>query len=214
MNKDIYAKRNTLYGPTVVAALNKRFFDAYYVATKEEALAKALELIDPADVVGWGGSMTLDEVGLKDALKARGQKVMDRDAEPDPAKKKQLMRDIVAQADTFITSSNAITEDGQLLNVDNLGNRVAPLTFGPDNVVVIAGINKVVRDQEAAEDRIKTVAAPINMARIGFETPCFVTGKCSECLSPKSICASWVRTRKCTPPGRIKVILVGEDLGF
>lgn len=214
MIKANYEKRNALYGPTVVEALNKRFFDAYYAPTKEDALAKALELIPEDSVVGWGGSVSIEEIGLKDALRARNQKVMDRDTAADAAGRAEIMKNILSQADTFIMSSNAITEDGQLLNVDGSGNRVAALCYGPKNVVVVAGINKVVRDLEAAENRIKTMAAPINMTRFGLNTPCGLTGKCGDCLSPDCICGQWVRTRVCKPAGRIKVIIVGEDLGF
>lgn len=214
MIKELYDKRNSMYGPAVCEALKKRKFEAYYCATKEEALEKAMSLIPKEHVVGWGGSVSINEIGLVDELKKCGYTLLDRDAEPDFAKKAQIMRRIIAEADTFITSSNAITEDGQLLNVDGTGNRVAAITYGPSNVVVIAGINKVVRDIEDARDRIRTIAAPINIQRFPLNTPCKATGKCAECLSDDCICAHWVQTRICKPANRIKVILVGEELGF
>lgn len=214
MNKELYDKRNSMYGPQVVAALEKRNFRAFYCATKEEALEKAMSLIPQDHVVGWGGSATINEIGLVDELKKEGYALLDRDSEPDPVKKASIMRRIIAEADTFITSSNAITEDGQLLNVDGSGNRVAAITYGPSNVVVIAGINKIVRDIEDARDRIRTIAAPVNAQRFPLNTPCKLTGKCAECLSDDCICAHWVQTRICKPVGRIKVIIVGEDLGF
>ena len=214
MIKELYDKRNAMYGPTVVAALEKRNFEAYYCATKEEALEKAMSLIPKDHVVGWGGSVSINEIGLVDRLRSEGYALLDRDSEPDPVQKAKIMRRIIAEADTFITSSNAITEDGQLLNVDGNGNRVAAITYGPSNVVIVAGINKVVRDLEAARDRVRTIAAPTNTMRFPLNTPCKITGKCSECLSDDCICAHWVNTRICKPARRIKVIIVGEELGF
>ena len=214
MNKELFDKRNALYGPTVVSALEKRGVEAYYCATKEEALEKAISVIPKEHTVGWGGSMSIGEIGLVDRLRKDGYTLIDRDLGKTPEEKTALMRKVLS-ADTFITGTNALTENGMLLNVDGNGNRVAAITFGPKSVVVIAGINKVVRDIDAAVARIRTTAAPINATRFpGLKTPCAATGKCGECLSDDCICAHWVTTRMSKPKNRITVILVGEELGF
>ncbi len=205
--------RNAACGATVVKNLQRRGFDAYYCADKEAALAKALELISETDVVAWGGSVTLAEVGLLDAVKKRNP-VIDRDTAKNAEEKTELMRKALL-CDTFIMSSNAITSDGQLINIDGNGNRVAALIFGPKQVVVIAGVNKIAGSFEAAMDRARNIAAPINAQRFaGLATPCAKTGLCADCQSPDSICAQFVVTRRCRTKGRIKVILVGESLGF
>ncbi len=213
MNKELFDKRNALYEPTVVKALENRGFEAYYCATKEEALEKAVSIIPKDNSVGWGGSMSINEIGLVDRLRKDGYTLIDRDLAKSPEERMDIMRQTL-NADTFIMSTNALTESGELLNVDGSGNRVAALLFGPKSVVVIAGINKVVRDMDAAVARIRTVAAPINAARFGLQTPCGITGKCGECTGDGCICVDWVVTRKSNPKGRIKVILVGEELGF
>ncbi len=171
-------------------------------------------MIPKEHTVGWGGSMSIGEIGLVDRLRKDGYTLIDRDLGKTPEEKTALMRKVLS-ADTFITGTNALTENGMLLNVDGNGNRVAAITFGPKSVVVIAGINKVVRDIDAAVARIRTTAAPINATRFpGLKTPCAATGKCGECLSDDCICAHWVTTRMSKPKNRIKVILVGEELGF
>lgn len=205
--------RNAACGATVVKNLQRRGFDAYYCADKKAALAKALELIPETDVVAWGGSVTLAEVGLLDAVKKRNP-VIDRDTAKNAEEKIELMRKALL-CDTFIMSSNAITSDGQLINIDGNGNRVAALIFGPKQVVVIAGVNKIAGSFEAAMDRARNIAAPVNAQRFaGLATPCVKTGLCADCQSPDSICAQFVVTRRCRTKGRIKVILVGESLGF
>lgn len=205
--------RNAACGATVVKNLQRRGFDAYYCADKKAALAKALELIPETDVVAWGGSVTLAEVGLLDAVKKRNP-VIDRDTAKNAEEKIELMRKALL-CDTFIMSSNAITSDGQLINIDGNGNRVAALIFGPKQVVVIAGVNKIAGSFEAAMDRARNIAAPVNAQRFaGLATPCAKTGLCADCQSPDSICAQFVVTRRCRTKGRIKVILVGESLGF
>ncbi|MBQ9393688.1 MAG: lactate utilization protein [Oscillospiraceae bacterium] len=199
-------------GAKTAEALRRRHFDACYCSTGAEALTKVLSLIDPAATVGWGGSMTLQELGVLEALRGRGQKLFDRDTVP-PEQRYDVMRQALT-ADVFLMSSNAVTEDGQLFNVDGNGNRVAALCFGPRTVIVVAGMNKVVPDLSAACARVRHLAAPVNAQRFGGKTPCTVTGQCADCLSPDSICASMVTTRLCKPAGKIKVVLVGEDLGF
>jgi L-lactate utilization protein LutB len=199
-------------GARVAEALRERRFEAYYCDTADEAAAKALELIPGDAVVSWGGSMTVEALGLHDALRRRGQPLLDRDAAA-PEQREEIMRRAMS-CDVFLMGSNAVTEDGQLFNVDGTGNRVAALCFGPRNVIVIAGMNKVVPDLAAAYARVRHYAAPVNAQRFGLKTPCSVTGQCADCRSPETICNAMVATRGSRPAGRIKVILVGEDLGF
>ena len=199
-------------GPKIAENFNKRGFDAYYCPTKEEALKKAVSLIPENHVVSWGGSVSIDEIGLRPYVLAHRQ-VIDRETAKTPAEKQDIMRSALT-CDTFIMGTNAATEDGQLYNIDGNGNRVAALIFGPKQVVVIVGMNKVEPTLEAAITRARKVASPINMQRFSKKTPCAVTGMCADCNSPDSICNQMVRTRRCAPVGRIKVILVGENLGY
>ncbi|MBO4725577.1 MAG: lactate utilization protein [Firmicutes bacterium] len=201
-------------GPQVAKKMNERFFEAYYVSTKEEALAKALELIGKDDLVSWGGTVTVDQVGLKEALYARGQKMLDRDKAASPEERVEILHKALG-CDYFLMSSNAISADGQMVNIDGTGNRVAALCYGPRNILVIAGMNKVTPDLDSAVKRARNVAAPVNSFRFpALKTPCKIAGKCVDCKGETSICAQFVTTRICKPAGRIKVILVGEDLGF
>lgn len=205
--------RNAALGATVVKNLQRRGFEAYYCADREAALAKALELIPESDVVSWGGSSTIAQIGLLQAVKERN-KVIDRDTAKSPEEKFALMRQALL-CDTFLMSSNAISSDGQLINIDGNGNRVAALIFGPKQVIVVAGVNKIAGSFDAAMDRARNIAAPVNAQRFaGLATPCAKTGLCANCQSPDSICAQFVITRRCRNVGRIKVILVGESLGF
>lgn len=200
-------------GPKVAEALNKRFFEAYYCSDRESGLQKVLELIPQNHVVSWGGTSTVDELGIKDALRQRGQAVIDRDTAKDAQERKEMLKKALT-CDTFLMSSNAISYDGELVNIDGTGNRVAALCFGPDQVVVVAGMNKVAGDLDDAMGRARQVAAPINAQRFQLKTPCSVNGLCGNCKGADCICAQIVTTRVCKPAGRIKVVLIGEDLGF
>ena len=204
-------KRNDKAGPLVAEALNKRGFDAYYVSTAEEAKTKALELIPEGAVVSWGGSVTVDQIGLKEEVLNK-YSVINRDAAKSPEERMELMRQALT-CDTFLMSANAITEDGQLVNIDGNGNRVAALCFGPKEVIVVAGMNKVVGSLEDAWDRARNYAAPVNAQRFELPTPCGKTGLCADCKNSSTICTHFVVTRM-GKNGRIKVILVGEELGF
>ncbi|MDD5823374.1 MAG: lactate utilization protein [Firmicutes bacterium] len=199
-------------GPKVVEALKKRKFDAYYFSTADEAVEKVLELIPEADVVSWGGTMTVDQLGIKEKLAARNQPVLNRDAVP--AELRSVVMKQALACDTYLMSSNAITENGELFNIDGFGNRVAALTFGPKSVIVVAGMNKVVADMDAAYSRVRHYVAPANAQRFDISTPCSVTGICADCTSPDCICATMVTTRASMVPQRVKVVLVGEDLGI
>ena len=200
-------------GAKVAEALNKRYFEAYYCSDRAEALEKILELIPQDHVVSWGGAATVDELGFKEALRQRGQAVIDRDTAKDAQERQQMLKQALT-CDTFLMGSNAISADGQLVNIDGTGNRVAALCFGPTQVVVVAGMNKVAGDLDGAMRRAREVAAPMNAQRFPLKTPCVANGLCGDCKGPDSICAQIVTTRLCKPAGRIKVVLVGEDLGF
>ena len=200
-------------GAKVAEALNKRNFEAYYCSDRDAALEKILELIPQDHVVSWGGTATVDELGVKDALRQRGQAVIDRDTAKDAQERQQMLKQALT-CNTFLMGSNAISADGQLVNIDGTGNRVAALCFGPTQVVVVAGMNKVAGDLDGAMRRAREVAAPMNAQRFPLKTPCVANGLCGDCKGPDSICAQIVTTRLCKPAGRIKVVLVGEDLGF
>lgn len=210
---DCMKKRNDLLGETVVKNLKARQMDAYYVQTKEEALKKALELIPADHSIGWGGSVSVGEIGLREALAQRGNPILDRDNAKTP-EEKDLIQHQILSCGTFLMSSNAVTEKGELFNIDGAANRVAALCYGPKSVVMIVGINKVVADLEAAYSRVRHYVAPVNAARFCDATPCSKTGTCADCLSSQTICCQMVATRYSRIPNRIKVILVNETLGM
>ena len=205
-------KRNKLLAEQVIKALESRNMEAYYAENKEEALAKALELMPEGSSVAWGGSMSIKEIGLTQAVHDGNYVVYDRDLATTPEEKTEITKKAFF-SDYFLASTNAISEDGILVNIDGISNRVAAIAFGPKNVIMIVGMNKVVRSEEDAMARAKHIAAPINAQRFG-KTPCTVTGKCSECKSPGCICCQTMITRFSLAPKRIKVILVNEELGF
>jgi L-lactate utilization protein LutB len=201
-------------GAKVVRALKERFFDAWYFDGPSEALDKILSLIPAEHVVSWGGSLTLGELGVTERVALEGYKVIDRDKAADRQERFELMRQALL-CDTYLTGCNAISEDGQLVNIDGFGNRVAAMTFGPRQVIIIAGMNKVVKTLDDALSRARNIAAPGNVQRFpDSKTPCNETGSCADCKSPDSICSFFVTTRLCKPASRIKVILVGQDLGL
>ena len=204
-----YQKR----GEILVKNLKARHFDAWYCDTKEEALTKALELIPEGSTVGWGGALSAQQIGLMDALNKGNYAAIDRDRCATPEEKAQAAKDSMF-ADFFLTGANALSLDGQMVNIDGAGNRVSAIIFGPKNVLVIAGMNKVMDDLDAAVNRARTVAAPMNKQRFDPNTPCAVTGSCADCKVEGCICNHIVITRHCRPVGRIKFILVGEPLGL
>jgi len=200
-------------GQLLVKNLRSRHFDAYYCETGAQALEKALELIPRDATVGWGGAMSAQQIGLLDAVSNGEYRTIDRDKAANPEERKQAMKDCLL-ADVFITGANALSMDGQMVNIDGNGNRVAAIVYGPESVLVIAGMNKVVDTLEAAVIRARTVAAPMNKQRFEVQTPCEVTGTCGDCKSEGCICNQILITRNSKPAGRIKVILVGEELGL
>jgi len=197
----------------LVKNLQSRHFDAYYCANKDEALKKALELIPEGSSVGWGGAMSCEQIGLMEALHAGNYRAIDRSLAKDPEEREQMMRSMF-QADVFLTGANGLSLDGQMVNIDGLGNRVAAIVYGPGSILVVAGMNKVEDTLEAAVNRARTVAAPSNNQRFGNDNPCSVTGTCGNCKNESCICNQILITRHCRPAGRIKFILVGEDLGL
>lgn len=213
MGEDVRVVRNEKIGKKVCDVLNSRGFAAYYCNTKEEALAKALDLIPEESSITWGGCKSAEEIGLIDAVKHGNYRVLDRDSAKTPEERKAIMKQAFT-CDVFVTGTNAITETGELVNIDGIGNRVAAMTFGPEHVIVIVGMNKLVPTVMDAANRARMTAAPINAQRFDIKTPCKIDGACHDCNSPDSICSYIVRTRRCKPEGRIKVIVVGEFLGF
>ncbi len=197
----------------LIPRLEKRNFEAYYCETAATASDKAMTLIGKDDVVAWGGSKTMAELGLIDRLRNGGYKLIDRDSAQTIDERNEMMRKALL-CDTFLMSSNAITEDGILVNIDGLGNRVAAMCFGPKSVVIIAGMNKVCATLEDAEYRARNVAAVKNAERFGLTKTGCSKGKCVDCLSDECMCSYVVKTRRSKTKGRIKIILVGEDLGF
>lgn len=209
MNETII-KRNELLAQKVMKGLESRNMKAYYAENKGEALKIALELIPEGSVVTMGGSMSAHEIGLVDALKNGDYNFVDRDAVAD----KRAAMLAAYDADYFLTSANAITEDGVMVNIDGNSNRVSAIAQGPRHVIVIVGMNKVCPDVDTAMKRARNVAAPINAQRFGLNTPCSKTGSCMNCKSPDTICCQFLITRFSRHEGRIHVIMVNDSLGF
>jgi len=208
--KQLYYEKR---GKILIKNLQSRHFDAYYCADKAEALKKVLELIPEGASVGWGGAMSCEQIGLMDALRAGNYRAMDRNLAKTPEEREQMMRDML-HADVFLTGANGLSLDGQMVNIDGMGNRVAAIIYGPKHIIVVAGMNKVKDTLEAAVTRARTVAAPSNNQRFGNNNPCSVTGACGNCKNESCICNQILITRHCRPAGRIKFVLVGEDLGL
>jgi len=209
MNENI-RKRNELLAKEVIKGLESRNMTGYYAADKEEALKKALELIPEGSSVTMGGAMSAHEIGLVTALKSGNYDFIDRDAYED--KREAMLK--AYDADFFLSSANAITNDGVMVNIDGNSNRVSAIAQGPKKVIFIVGMNKVCDDVEGAMKRARNVAAPINAQRFGLNTPCSKTGACFDCKSPDTICCQFLITRFSRHKDRIHVILVNDDLGF
>lgn len=199
---------------TVIKNLKKRQIEGYYFPTSKEAVKKAMSLLANHATVGFGGSVTLTETGMLDALRACPTiQLLDRDAADTMEEKVKILHQCLS-ADTYFMSTNALTIDGELVNIDGNGNRVAALIYGPNEVIILAGMNKIVPSAEEAIHRIRNTATPPNCIRLSKQTPCAATGACSDCLSADCICNQIVITRRSGFPGRIKVLLIGEHLGF
>lgn len=197
---------------TIIKALKKRGMDGHYCPDSKSAVELILSMIPEGSTITWGGSESIKESGLPDALKQAPVELWDRSTVK-PEDMKAFYRKAFC-ADYFLMSSNAITLDGQLVNIDGTGNRVAALSYGPDHVILLVGMNKVAADLESAIKRAHNVAAPPNTMRLGLETPCAKDGVCHNCLSPSKICNMLHVTHFNRFPGRIQVVLVGESLGY
>jgi L-lactate utilization protein LutB len=199
-------KRNELLAAKVIKGLESRNMTGYYAETREEAKRIALELIPEGSSIAMGGAMSANEIGLVDALKNGNYNFIDRTA---PGAKLAAY-----DADFFLSSANAMTDDGVLVNIDGNANRVSCIANGPKHVLFIVGMNKITNDIDSAMKRARNVAAPINAQRFGLNTPCSKTGACMNCKSPDTICCQFLITRFSRHPGRIHVILVNDFLGF
>lgn len=206
-------KRNELLGKRIIKGLESRNMEGHYAYSKEEALSKALELIREGSSVAWGGSMSIAEIGLKDKLKEGNYTVYDREGCKDPQEKRKIEL-ATYDADYFLASANAITQDGVIVNIDGMANRVSAIAYGPRNVIMIVGMNKAVKTAEDALSRARNEAAPINAERFNLDTPCCKNGMCFDCKSPDTICCQILITRYSKIANRLKVILVNDELGF
>lgn len=206
---EMVKKRNERLAQTVIKGLQSRNMSGYYAADKEEALKKALELIPEGSSIAMGGCRSAHEIGLIKALEAGNYNYIDRD-------KMDARAGLLAayDADIFLSSANAITSDGVMVNIDGNSNRVSCIAQGPRKVIFIVGLNKVCADIDDAMKRARNIAAPCNAQRFDIKTPCKETGKCFDCKSPDTICCQFLITRYSRHVGRIHVILVNEDLGF
>lgn len=196
----------------IIENLSKRQMEGYYAQDKDEALEIACRFLSSGSTVSWGGSATLNEIGFIDAVSDSDCTILDRSKVAPEDMDEFYGR--VAVCDYYFMSTNAITIDGQLVNIDGIGNRVASLIHGPKNVIVIAGMNKVASDIPSAFKRVRDIAAPANAVRLNRKTPCANVGHCCDCYAADCICSQFVITRRSGRPNRIKVVLVGESLGF
>lgn len=206
-------------------ALRKNYMQAYYCETADAAREKVRELMKEGDTVTHGGSVTLEQCGITELLKCGDYNYLDRTVPGLTAEQKQEIYKKAFFADVYLTSANAITENGLLFNTDGNSNRVAAIMYGPTSVVVVAGYNKIVADLDEAFLRLRTVASPKNTVRLNCATPCTKTGKCISlnnenskfgdgCKSPQRICCNYTVTAQQRNKDRIKVIIVGEELGY
>lgn len=198
---------------TIIKNLEKRNMEGCYFETAAACTQSILTEIPSGSIIGWGGSESLKECGLMDAIHCGSYELLDRSSAKTPEESRQIYARTVL-ADYFLMSTNAITLDGELINIDGNGNRVACLIQGPSHVIVVAGMNKVVPDVKSGVARVRNVASPANAIRLDRKLPCAATGVCHDCLSPECFCCQVVITRRSMHPGRIKVWLVGEELGY
>ena len=208
--QDFYHQQAT----TIIKHLKQRNMDGYYCDNKADAVKLALSFITPGETVSFGGSMSLSDSGLLEKLKTKKNiELLDRSTAQTPDEVRSIYLKALA-SDTYLMSSNAITLDGHLVNIDGNGNRVAALIYGPKQVILLVGMNKVTPTLEGAQSRVQNMASPPNCVRLSRNTPCAKTGQCHDCQSEDCICSNIVITRRSHTKGRIKVILVGEVLGY
>lgn len=211
---DIHDWHNETLGKRVIESLGRNGFDAVYFSTKEEAVKEVLKYIKPGTTVGVGGSATISGLDIPQKAEEIGAKVFSHHKPGLTAEEKMSIRRQQLISDVFLCSSNAITLDGHLVNVDRTGNRVAAMTFGPKKILIVAGINKVCYDEEAAYERIKMIASPVNNKRLNIPNPCVKTGICEDCQGSSRLCRIYSVFKKRPAESDITVILVGENLGY
>lgn len=206
-------QRNERLAQTIIKNLKIRHIEGYYCASAREAVQKVSDLIEDGSSVTWGGTMTVRDLGIPDFLKKRGTlNVLDRDLVKTPQEKQDMYLKAFS-ADVYLSSANAISEDGVIVNIDGNGNRVAAITWGPKKVIFVIGLNKVAQTVQDALARARSTASPTNAARFDIKTPCQIDGVCHNCNSPESIC-NYVHFLRNSPHGRHTVVLVGENLGY
>lgn len=198
---------------SIIKNLEKRNMEGYYFETGADCVKAITGSIPDGSVISWGGSETIKEIGLMDAIHNNRYELIDRSLAKTPDEIRQTYAKTVL-SDYYLMSSNAVTIDGELINIDGNGNRVACLIHGPSHVIVVVGMNKIVTDVESGIARVRNMASPPNAIRLNKDIPCAVSGHCHDCLSPNCFCNQIVVTRRSGHNGRIKVYLVGEELGF
>ncbi|KGM95595.1 lactate utilization protein C [Clostridium novyi A str. 4552] len=205
---------NEIIGEKVVKALKENYFDAVYFEKKEDAAKYILDNIKTGDSVGFGGSVTVQELDIKNKIKKMDTKILDHgDSSLTPEEKLNVKRAQLT-SDLFLCSSNAITMNGELVNIDGAGNRVAAMTFGPKKVIVVAGINKIVTDEKSAFERIEVLAAPKNTKRLSKSTPCTKTGVCMNCKNEDRICRIYSVIKRKPMGANMTVVIIGEEMGY
>lgn len=214
MNMEIHSWHKETLGEKVVEAFKKNDFNAIYFSTAEEAATFIMDHVKPETKVGFGGSMTINNMGIQDKVEAAGGKVLDHGAPGLTMEERLATAREELLSDLFLCSSNAITLDGTLVNIDGMGNRVSAMTFGPKKVIVVAGINKICKDEKAAFERLEGIAAPMNNKRLGIPNPCTKTGTCMNCQSKSRICRAYSVLRKKPMVTDITVVVIGENVGY
>ena len=197
----------------IIANLAKRNMEGFYCESCEDAIDLVLSMMEKGSVVAWGGSETIKEAGIMDAINNGDYELIDRLLAQTPEERREVFSRFV-MSDYYLMSTNAITMNGELVNIDGNGNRLAALIHGPSHVIIVAGMNKVCTDVESAYKRVKLEACPPNAIRLDRNVSCGKTGTCGDCLSPDCFCNQIVVTRRSGHEGRIKVVLVGEELGY
>ena len=198
---------------TMIKNLEKRGMEGYFFEDSASCTAAILSSIPEGSTISWGGSASVKECGLMDKIQQGNYDLIDYFGASEPEERKKLYARTV-MADYYLMSSNAVTLDGELINIDGRGNRVACLIHGPENIIMVVGMNKIVIDVDTGIDRVRNFAAPPNANRLNRQTPCYATGRCADCLSPDCMCNQIVITRRSGVKGRIKIYFVAEDLGY
>lgn len=203
----------SIQAETIIKNLEKRNMEGYYFASAAACTEAILSTLPKGSVIGWGGSESIKECGLLEEIQKGGYELLDRSLARTPEESRQIYAKTVL-ADYYLMSTNAITLGGELINIDGNGNRVACLIQGPSHVIIIAGMNKVVSDVPGGVARVRNMASPANAIRLNRNLSCAASGVCHDCLSPECFCNQIVVTRRSMHPGRIKIYLVGEELGY